>query len=214
MMQTRIDCRVGFECCAQEKDHHRVGGRSSESSDDSSSNHMESPIKKMLLNELIKEHEKELLLGGNLVPETTLNNNTNNARKKKKIYENETEEETEDAIARSNSSTDACFAHALFHHNALSSEPIPIPVADLQLRYETQRALRAFLRQNVSLFAGKKVVLLAKVDLLSHTNQVRYFRVAKERERFLVSKTNLFLRKTLSLELAYLAVFFSRKHQN
>ena len=97
----------------------------------------------MLLNELIKEHEKELLVGGNLV-ETTLNNNTNNARKKKKIYEDEEEEETEDAIARSNSSTDACFAHALFHHNAFSSEPIPIPVADLQLRYDTQRVKRCF----------------------------------------------------------------------
>ena len=64
-MQTRIDCRVGFECCAQDdderrqKDHHRGGGRSSESSDDNSSKHMESPIKKMLLNELIKEHEKD-----------------------------------------------------------------------------------------------------------------------------------------------------------
>ena len=172
MMQTRIECRVGFECCARDdderrqKDHHRVGGRSSESSDDSSSKHMESPIKKMLLNELIKEHEKELLLGGNLV-ETTLNNNTNNARKKKKIYEDETEEETEDAIARSNSSTDACFAHALFHHNTFSSEPIPIPVADLQLRYETQRVVKRllfFLRQNVSLFPGKgkKVVFACK----------------------------------------------------
>jgi len=103
---------------------------------------MESPIKKMLLNELIKEHEKELLLGGNL-GETTLNNNTNNnkTRKKKKIYEDETEEETDDAIARSNSSTDACFTHALFHHNTFSSEPIPIPVADLQLRYDTQRVV-------------------------------------------------------------------------
>ena len=103
---------------------------------------MESPIKKMLLNELIKEHEKELLLGsGNLV-ETTLNTTTNNnARKKKKIYEDETEEETEDAIARSNSSTDTCFTHALFHHNTFSSEPIPIPVADLQLRYDTPRVV-------------------------------------------------------------------------
>ena len=185
-MQTRIDCRVGFECCARDdderrqKEHRRGGGRSSESSDDSSSKHMESPIKKMLLNELIKEHEKELLLGGNL-GETTLNNNTNNARKKKKIYEDETEEETEDAIARSNSSTDACFTHALFHHNTLSSEPIPIPVADLQLRYETQRALRAFLRQNVSLFPGKKVVFPAKVDLLSHSGQT-IFSCGPERE--------------------------------
>lgn len=151
-MQTRIDCRVGFECCAQDdderrqKDHHRGGGRSSESSDDSSSKYMESPIKKMLLNELIKEHEKELLLGsGNLV-ETTLNTTTNNnARKKKKIYEDETEGETEDAIARSNSSTDACFSHALFHRNAFSSEPISIPVADLQLRYDTRRVIKRLL---------------------------------------------------------------------
>jgi hypothetical protein len=99
---------------------------------------MESPIKKMLLNELIKEHEKELLLGGNLATDNTNNNKT---RKKKKIYEDETEEETEDAIARSSSSTDACFTHALFHHNTFSSEPIPIPVADLQLRYDTQRVV-------------------------------------------------------------------------
>ena len=61
--------------------------------------------------------------------------------KKKKIYEDETEEETDDAIARSNSSTDACFTHALFHHNTFSSEPIPIPVADLQLRYDTPRVV-------------------------------------------------------------------------
>ena len=166
-MQTRIDCRVGFECCARDyderrqKEHHRVGGRSSESSDDSSSKYMESPIKKMLLNELIKEHEKELLLGsGNLV-ETTLNTttNNNNARKNKKIYEDETEEETEDAIARSNSSTDACFSHALFHRNAFSSEPISIPVADLQLRYDTQRVTRllAFLSSTKCFsFRGKK----------------------------------------------------------
>ena len=190
MMQTRIDCRAGFECCARGDDErrqkdHRGGGWSSESFDDSSSKHMESPIKKMLLNELIKEHEKELRLGGNLV-ETTFNNDTTNntkARKKKKIYEEEEEEEeeeTEDAIARSNSSTDACFTHALFHHNTLSSEPIPIP-ADLQLRYETQRALRAFLRQNVSLFPGKKVVFPAKVDLLSHTGQT-IFSCGPERE--------------------------------
>ena len=102
---------------------------------------MESPIKKMLLNELIKEHEKELLLGGNLA--TTNTNNTK--RKKKKIYEDETEEETEDAIARSNSSTDACFTHALFHHNTFSSDPIPIPVADLQLRYDTRRVIKRLL---------------------------------------------------------------------
>lgn len=169
MMQTRIDCRVGFECCARDdderrqKEHRRGGGRSSESSADSSSKHMESPIKKMLLNELIKEHEKELLLGGNL-GETTLNNNTNNARKKMKIYEDETEEETEDAIARSNSSTDACFTHALFHHNTFSSEPIPIPVADLQLRYDTQRVVkRCFSSTKCFPFSReKKVVLPAK----------------------------------------------------
>ena len=169
-MQTRIDCRVGFECCAhddderRQKEHHRMGGRSSESSADSSSKHMESPIKKMLLNELIKGHEKELLLGsGNLV-ETTLNTTTNNnARKKKKIYEDETEGETEDAIARSNSSTDACFLHALFHRNAFSSEPIPIPVADLQLRYDTQRVVkRCFSSTKCFSFRGKKVVLPAK----------------------------------------------------
>jgi hypothetical protein len=195
MMQTRIDCRVGFECCARDdderrqKEHHRVGGRSSESSDDSSSKHMESPIKKMLLNELIKEHEKELLLGGNLATDNTNNNKT---RKKKKIYEDETEEETEDAIARSNSSTDSCFTHALFHHNTFSSEPIPIPVADLQLRYDTQRVVKRcfFLRQNVSLFAGKKVVLPAKVDLLSHYEPCDIFVWPRKRERFLVSKTN------------------------
>ena len=172
-MQTRIDCRVGFECCAhddderRQKEHHRVGGRSSESSADSSSKHMESPIKKMLLNELIKGHEKELLLGGNLVENIggnlVENNTNNNARKKKKIYEDETEEETDDAIARSNSSTDACFAHALFHHNTFSSEPIPIPVADLQLRYDTQRVVtRCFSSTKCSSFRGKKVVLPAK----------------------------------------------------
>ena len=120
---------------------------------------MESPIKKMLLNELIKGHEKELLLGGNLVE----NNTNNNARKKKKIYEDETEEETDDAIARSNSSTDACSTHALFHHNTFSSEPIPIPVADLQLRYDTQRVVkRCFSSTKCFSFRGKKVVLPAK----------------------------------------------------
>jgi hypothetical protein len=100
----------------------------------------------MLLNELIKEHEKELLsVGGNLV-ETTFNILDDTQRKKKKkMYEDETEEETEDAIARSNSSTDACFAHALFHHNTFSSDPIPIPVADLQLRYDTRRVIKRLL---------------------------------------------------------------------
>ena len=191
-MQTRIDCRVGFECCAhddderRQKEHHRVGGRSSESSDDSSSKHMESPIKKMLLNELIKEHEKELLLGGNLVE----NNTNNNARKKKKIYEDETEEETDDAIARSNSSTDACSTHALFHHNTFSSEPIPIPVADLQLRYDTQRVTRllAFL-SSTKCFSfpgkGKKSSFCLQKLTFFPVRTVRYFRVAqKERALF------------------------------
>ena len=191
-MQTRIDCRVGFECCAhddderRQKEHHRVGGRSSESSDDSSSKHMESPIKKMLLNELIKGHEKELLLGGNLVE----NNTNNNARKKKKIYEDETEEETDDAIARSNSSTDACSTHALFHHNTFSSEPIPIPVADLQLRYDTQRVTRllAFL-SSTKCFSfpgkGKKSSFCLQKLTFFPVRTVRYFRVAqKERALF------------------------------
>ena len=194
-MQTRIDCRVGFECCAQDDDERRQkehrGGRSSESSDDSSSKYMESPIKKMLLNELIKEHEKELLLGsGNLV-ETTLNTTTNNnARKKKKIYEDETEEETDDAIARSNSSTDACSTHALFHHNTFSSEPIPIPVADLQLRYDTQRVTRllAFL-SSTKCFSfpgkGKKSSFCLQKLTFFPVRTVRYFRVAqKERALF------------------------------
>lgn len=188
MMQTRIDCRVGFECCAhddderRQKEHHRVGGRSSESSADSSSKHMESPIKKMLLNELIKEHEKELLLGGNLVE----NNTNNNARKKKKIYEDETEEETDDAIARSNSSTDACFAHALFHHNTFSSEPIPIPVADLQLRYDTQRVVkRCFSSTKCFSFRGKKSSFACKKLTFFPMWAIRYFRVAqKERALF------------------------------
>ena len=191
-MQTRIDCRVGFECCAhddderRQKEHHRVGGRSSESSADSSSKHTESPIKKMLLNELIKGHEKELLLGGNLVE----NNTNNNARKKKKIYEDETEEETDDAIARSNSSTDACSTHALFHHNTFSSEPIPIPVADLQLRYDTQRVTRllAFL-SSTKCFSfpgkGKKSSFCLQKLTFFPVRTVRYFRVAqKERALF------------------------------
>ena len=194
-MQTRIDCRVGFECCAHDDDERRQkehrGGRSSESSDDSSSKYLESPIKKMLLNELIKEHENELLLGsGNLV-ETTLNTTTNNnARKKKKIYEDETEGETEDAIARSNSSTDACFSHALFHRNAFSSEPIPIPVADLQLRYDTQRVTRllAFL-SSTKCFSfpgkGKKSSFCLQKLTFFPVRTVRYFRVAqKERALF------------------------------
>ena len=192
-MQTRIDCRVGFECCAhddderRQKEHHRVGGRSSESSADSSSKHMESPIKKMLLNELIKGHEKELLLGGNLATDNTNNNKT---RKKKKIYEDETEEETDDAIARSNSSTDACFSHALFHRNAFSSEPIPIPVADLQLRYDTQRVTRllAFL-SSTKCFSfpgkGKKSSFCLQKLTFFPVRTVRYFRVAqKERALF------------------------------
>ena len=192
-MQTRIDCRVGFECCAhddderRQKEHHRVGGRSSESSADSSSKHMESPIKKMLLNELIKGHEKELLLGGNLATDNTNNNKT---RKKKKIYEDETEEETDDAIARSNSSTDACFSHALFHRNAFSSEPISIPVADLQLRYDTQRVTRllAFL-SSTKCFSfpgkGKKSSFCLQKLTFFPVRTVRYFRVAqKERALF------------------------------
>ena len=177
---------------------------------------MESPIKKMLLNELIKEHEKELLLGGNL-GETTLNNNTNNARKKMKIYEDETEEETEDAIARSNSSTDACFTHALFHHNTFSSEPIPIPVADLQLRYDTQRVVKRLLFfDKMFLFSReKKVVLPAKVDLLSHVGHA-IFSCGPERESAFWSRKQIkiyFFRKelsktTLSLELLLVSCVF------
>ena len=106
------------------------------------------------------------------------------------MYEDETEEETEDAIARSNSSTDACFAHALFHHNTFSSDPIPIPVADLQLRYDTQRVTRllAFL-SSTKCFSfpgkGKKSSFCLQKLTFFPVRTVRYFRVAqKERALF------------------------------
>jgi hypothetical protein len=140
----KIDCRVGFDCAKKE---HRA--RSSES-DDSSNERLtpphvfvESPIKKMLLNELIREHEKELQReekksksSADLVAsERTRNLDENKRMKKLKIF-NDDDDETEDeehlATQRSTSSSDACVVNLSFHHNF--SEPIPIPVADLQLR--------------------------------------------------------------------------------
>jgi len=141
----KIDCRVGFECAKKE---HRA--RSSES-DDSSNERLtpphvfvESPIKKMLLNELIREHEKELQReekksnSANLdaaAEKTTTTRRNLDRTKKMKIF-NDDDDETEDeehlATQRSTSSADACFVNLSFHHNF--SEPIPIPVADLQLR--------------------------------------------------------------------------------
>jgi len=140
----KIDCRVGFDCAKKE---HRA--RSSES-DDSSNERLtpphvfvESPIKKMLLNELIREHEKELQReekksksSADLVAsERTRNLDKNKRMKKLKIF-NDDDDETEDeehlATQRSTSSSDACVVNLSFHHNF--SEPIPIPVADLQLR--------------------------------------------------------------------------------
>jgi hypothetical protein len=138
----KIDCRVGFDCAKKE---HRV--RSSES-DDSSNERLtpphvfvESPIKKMLLNELIREHEKELQReeksSANLdaaAGKTTTRRNLDRT-KKLKIF-NDDDDETEDeehlATQRSTSSSDACSVNLSFHHNF--SDPIPIPVADLQLR--------------------------------------------------------------------------------
>jgi len=141
----KIDCRVGFDCAKKE---HRA--RSSES-DDSSNERLtpphvfvESPIKKMLLNELIREHEKELQReekksksSADLVAsERTRNLDKNKRMKKLKIFNDDDDDETEDeellATQRSTSSSDACVVNLSFHHNF--SEPIPIPVADLQLR--------------------------------------------------------------------------------
>ena len=137
----KIDCRVGFDCAKKE---HRA--RSSES-DDSSNERLtpphvfvESPIKKMLLNELMREHEKELQReekkskSANLVA-SERTRNLEKRTKKLKIF-NDDDDETEDeehlATQRSTSSSDACSVNLSFHHNF--SEPIPIPVADLQLR--------------------------------------------------------------------------------
>jgi len=140
----KIDCRVGFECAKKE---HRA--RSSES-DDSSNERLtpphvfvESPIKKMLLNELIREHEKELQReekksksSADLVASERTRNLDENKRKKKLKIFNDDDDETEDeehlTTQRSTSSSDACVVNLSFHHNF--SEPIPIPVADLQLR--------------------------------------------------------------------------------
>jgi hypothetical protein len=96
----------------------------------------------MLLNELIREHEKELQReekqskSADLVAsERTRNLDKNKRMKKLKIF-NDDDDETEDeehlATQRSTSSSDACVVNLSFHHNF--SEPIPIPVADLQLR--------------------------------------------------------------------------------
>jgi len=154
----KIDCRVGFDCAKKE-----LRARSSES-DDSSNERLtpphvfvESPIKKMLLNELIREHEKELQReekksnSANLdaaAEKTTTTRRNLDRTKKMKIF-NDDDDETEDeehlATQRSTSSADACFVNLSFHHNF--SEPIPIPVADLQLRCalrETEICLRHF----------------------------------------------------------------------
>ena len=152
----KIDCRVGFDCAKKE-----LRARSSES-DDSSNERLtpphvfvESPIKKMLLNELIREHEKELQreekksnsanLDAAAEKTTTTRRNLDRTKKMKIFNDDETEDEEHLATQRSTSSADACFVNLSFHHNF--SEPIPIPVADLQLRCalrETEICLRHF----------------------------------------------------------------------
>ena len=135
------DCRVGFECA-----NDRAGGRNSES-DDSSNERLtpplafvESPIKKMLLKELIEAHEKERedndeSAFGNL--EKVDSSKKKKSPKKKKtngFAENthELDDEEDDATLRSTSSTEQCFESTALYRNF--SEPIPIPVADVQLR--------------------------------------------------------------------------------
>mmetsp|Transcript_735 Transcript_735/g.2122 ORF Transcript_735/g.2122 Transcript_735/m.2122 type:complete len:187 (-) Transcript_735:3902-4462(-) len=137
------DCRVGFECA-----NDRAGGRNSESDDSSNerltpplSAFVESPIKKMLLKELIEAHEKERednderSAFGNL--EKVDSSKKKNSPKKKKtngFAENthELDDEEDDATLRSTSSTEQCFESTALYRNF--SEPIPIPVADVQLR--------------------------------------------------------------------------------
>ena len=142
----KIDCRVGFECQAGAND--RAGGRNSESDDSSNerltpplSAFVESPIKKMLLKELIEAHEKERednderSAFGNL--EKVDSSKKKKSPKKKKtngFAENthELDDEEDDATLRSTSSTEQCFESIALYRNF--SEPIPIPVADVQLR--------------------------------------------------------------------------------
>jgi hypothetical protein len=137
------DCRVGFECA-----NDRAGGRNSESDDSSNerltpplSAFVESPIKKMLLKELIEAHEKERedndeSAFGNL--EKVDSSKKKKSPKKKKtngFAENaphELDDEEDDATLRSTSSTEQCFESTALYRNF--SEPIPIPVADVQLR--------------------------------------------------------------------------------
>ena len=137
------DCRVGFECA-----NDRAGGRNSESDDSSNerltpplSAFVESPIKKMLLKELIEAHEKERedndeSAFGNL--EKVDSSKKKKSPKKKKTNgfaentNNELDDEEDDATLRSTSSTEQCFESTALYRNF--SEPIPIPVADVQLR--------------------------------------------------------------------------------
>ena len=137
------DCRVGFECA-----NDRAGGRNSESDDSSNerltpplSAFVESPIKKMLLKELIEAHEKERednderSAFGNL--EKVDSSKKKKSPKKKKtngFAENthELDDEEDDATLRSTNSTEQCFESTALYRNF--SEPIPIPVADVQLR--------------------------------------------------------------------------------
>ena len=144
----KIDCRVGFECAANDR-----AGRNSES-DDSSNERLtpplafvESPIKKMLLKELIEAHEKEReekSVVGNLVEKVDSSvahsTKTTTPKKKKKKMNTHThaendgldDEEDDNATLRSMSSTEQCFESTALYHNF--SEPIPIPVADVRLR--------------------------------------------------------------------------------
>ena len=149
----KIDCRVGFECAANDR-----AGRNSES-DDSSNERLtpplafvESPIKKMLLKELIEAHEKEREKSGNLEKVDSsaglLLSTKKTKTKTKKMNAELDDDEEDDAIARSTSSTEQCFESTALYHNF--SEPIPIPVADVRLRCVFARAHSPF--SDASLF--------------------------------------------------------------
>ena len=128
---------------------------------------VESPIKKMLLKELIEAHEKERedndeSAFGNL--EKVDSSKKKKSPKKKKtngFAENthELDDEEDDATLRSTSSTEQCFESTALYRNF--SEPIPIPVADVQLRCVFRSRLKRASFPPFSLFfltSSKRVV--------------------------------------------------------
>ena len=153
------DCRVGFECA------NRLTPPLSA--------FVESPIKKMLLKELIEAHEKERedndeSAFGNL--EKVDSSKKKKSPKKKKTNDfaenarHELDDEEDDATLRSTSSTEQCFESTALYRNF--SEPIPIPVADVQLRCVFRsRSLKRASISPLSLFSFLTSSKRAVVDI-------------------------------------------------